>query len=390
MKLQLRQTPLLAFALLASCFSQACSGGSAEPLGGGANDSADSTSALAAAGSPDRSARGLTLLSRGLPAYSGGAPAPAAVDASYDSVWRSSGVPATLDLDLSPIPPARRQRVLLAWYNDATYGYDHSLARQPGYNNPGSYRIEAHAAAGGGSPPSSGWVTLATVSRNTKTSLQHVLDLNGYQWLRMNFSASDGSAGNSDIALNLDLYEAPGRIDDGWFFAGDSITASCMRHNDPAFGPQVRADNPPPQENAGIPGWTAADMIGPLGGWIAAFPGRYVTLNLGTNDAAGTAPAQYYRNMAQLVETVLGAGKVPVVPTIPYAHSGTHKANIPALNRKLQELYAAYPRIVPGPDLYGYFKDHPELLAADGLHPSSQGCAAYRKLWAEMARGAVY
>jgi len=367
MTLRLRHAPLLAFALLASCFGLA-----------GAGDSGT------AAAEP--SARGLSLISRGLPAYSGGAPAAAAVDASYDNAWRSSGVPATLDLDLSSLPPARRQRVLLAWYNDATYGYDHSLARQPGYNNAGSYRIEANAAAGGGSPPAGGWVTLATVNRNVKPSRQHLLDLTGYPWLRMNFSASDGSPGNADIALNLDLYDASGQIDDGWFFAGDSITANCMRHNDPAFGAQVRADNPPPQENAGMPGWTSGDMIGPLAGWMAAFPGRYVTLNLGTNDAAGTASAQYYRNMAQLVEIVLNAGKIPVVPSIPYAQSGTHKANIPALNRKIQDLYAAYPRILRGPDLYGYFQAHPDLLAPDGLHPSPQGCAAYRQLWAEMAR----
>jgi len=388
MKARLQQTPFLACALLASCFIHACSGGSgsAEGTAGSPNPGAEVPSEEA----PDISARGLTLISRGLPAYSGGATASAAVDASYDSVWRSSGVPVTLALDLSSVAPARRQRVLLAWYNDDTYGYDHKLAGQPGFNNPGSYRIEANVSAGGGSPPAGGWVTLASVSGNVKSSRQHVLNLAGYPWLRMNFTASDGSAGNTGIALNLDLYDAPGQIEDGWFFAGDSITADCMAHIDPAFGPQVRAANPPPQENAGMPHWTAGDMPDPLASWIAAFPGRYVTLNLGTNDAAENDPAQFYRDMSQLVEIVLGAGKLPVVPTIPYTRSATHTANIPTLNRKIQELYAAYPRVVPGPDLYGYFQAHQDQLGPDGLHPTAQGCAAYRRLWAEMARSAFY
>lgn len=341
----------------------------------------------------------LTLVSRGLRVLASSASEPAAdaTDADYNSEWRSAGVPATLTLDLSTLPSSARERMLLVWYNDATYGYDHALAGQAGYNNPGAYTIEGHTAVGGGAAPSSGWVVLATVSRNTKHSLQHLLELGGYSWLRLNFSAADGSRGSDDIALNLDLYSVSGSVSDGWLFAGDSITANCMGHrhqnglDSPAFGTQISADNPPPQENAGMPGWTSSDRLGDFAGWVAAFPGRYVTINLGTNDAAaGISASQFHRNLSQLVRTVLDAGKLPLLPTIPYATEATHKANIPALNSRIRDLYAAYPALVPGPDLYAYFQAHPNLIANDGVHLSDAGCVAYRQQWANTARGRVY
>jgi hypothetical protein len=61
----------------------------------------------------------------------------------------------------------------------------------------------------------------------------------------------------------------------------------------------------------------------------------------------------FYANIQQLVQTVIAAGKVPVVPTIPYSTDPKRMANIPALNDQIRALYLAYPVIVPGPDLWG-------------------------------------
>ena len=134
-------------------------------------------------------------------------PATNANDGDYNTAWRSNGVPATLALDLSGVAAAMRQSILVAWYNDDTYSYDHTLISGSGYNNPGSYTIEANAAAGGGAAPATGWVVLATVTGNHLHSYSHYLSFAGYNWIRANFSASDGSTGNSDIALNIDVYD---------------------------------------------------------------------------------------------------------------------------------------------------------------------------------------
>ncbi|MGA2191129.1 MAG: choice-of-anchor D domain-containing protein [Steroidobacteraceae bacterium] len=355
----------------------------------------------------------LPLISAGLPIYASSAQYPVsnATGGNYNQQWRSIGVPVTLSLDLSSVPAAQRQSIWLVWYNDATYSYDHPLVGDVGYDNPGAYTLAANAAPGGTAPPSTGWVQLASLPDNTLHSYSENVSFAGYNWIQYSFTASDGSPENTDIALNLDVYGSSTVISDGWFFGGDSITANCMAHNNingqdennpsgttviaaPSFGQQVNAlvgDNTPEQENGGMPGFASGDMIPYWAGWLANIPSKYVTINLGTNDAAGSIPpATYFANMATLVQAVIAAGKVPVIPTIPYSPDPTHLANTPGLNQQIQALYQAYPEIVPGPDLWTYFMNNPQYISTDNVHPNAQGCAAYRTQWAQFAAGTMY
>jgi lysophospholipase L1-like esterase len=355
----------------------------------------------------------MALISRGAPIVASTAlySATSANDGDYNTEWRSNGAPATLALDLSSVPVAQRQHIWLMWYNDGTYAYNHALINQPGYDNAGSYTIEANAAPGGGAPPATGWIALASLSGNVLHSYSHYLNFIGYNWIRGNFTASDGSVLNEDIALNLDVYSANNGVTDGWFFDGDSITANCMGHNKvlaedennpgkqitiatPSFGEQVNAivgNNTPAQENGGIPGFTSGDMIAYLAGWLQHIPSKYVTINLGTNDAANSGnAAAFYASMRQLVQAVIAAGKIPVVPTIPYSTDPARLANIPALNDQIRALYLAYPIIVAGPDLWTYFRNNPRYVSTDHLHPNAQGCVAYRTLWSQFAAKRMY
>jgi len=58
-------------------------------------------------------------------------------------------------------------------------------------------------------------VTLETVTGNVLHSRDHVLQFAGYNWIRINASASDGSPGNSDVAINMDVYDASHGVTDG-------------------------------------------------------------------------------------------------------------------------------------------------------------------------------
>jgi lysophospholipase L1-like esterase len=368
---------------------------------------------LTGTGAVQGTSSAMALISLGVPssATNTAYPATFANDSDYNTEWRSNGAPTTLALDLSGVASAQRQSVWLVWYSDDTYGYDRTLLGQTGYNNVGAYTIEANAAAGGGAAPTTGWVQLARLSANTLHSYSHNLDFAGYNWIRGNFSASDGSPGNSDIALNLDIYNSSSGVTDGWFFDGDSITANCMAHgninaedqNNPgsyiviaakSFGQQVNAivgNDTPLQENAGMPGFKSGDMTPYLAGWLKNVPSKYVTINLGTNDAAGGIdPAAFYANMQTLVQAVIAAGKVPIVPTIPYSSGPTYLANTPALNDQIRALYQAFPAIVPGPDLWTYFINNPQYISSDNVHPNAQGCAAYRTQWAQFAAHTIY
>ena len=124
---------------------------------------------------------------------------------------------------------------------------------------------------------------------------------------------------------------------------------------------------------------------------MTATPSRYVTLNLGTNDASGgTAPATFYAQMESMVKAVIAAGKVPVVPTIPWSPEPTHAANLPGLNAQIQALYANYPQVRRGPDLYAFFQMYPNYISADNVHPTAAGCAALRSQWAQFAINSIY
>ncbi len=338
------------------------------------------------------------VVSRDAPAFAsaGASSARLADDTDYSSAWRPGTTGAWLAYDLSGLPRERRGRVLLAWYAE-TDVYDHSFFGDDAPPLPVDYRVEAHPAPGGGEPPATGWVTLATVAGNTLHSRQHPLDLAGHNWVRL---AIDG-AGSAGLALNLDVHDASQGADDGWIFFGSSSNATAMDHNargPGTFAQQIAERAPgrfPPQENGGIGGTTSGDGARLLPGWLPLFPGRYVALTYGLNDANYAAPGAvdpdaFYRNYVDMVETVLAAGKVPVISTVPWARTASARANVPPLNARLGALFAAYPEIVRGPDLYGFFSTNQGLISDDDLHPSDEGMTTYRRLWAGRAVATVY
>jgi hypothetical protein len=350
------------------------------------------------AGAPGASrGRGMTLISRGVRSYASSGKASLANDSTYTTQWRSAGVPATLAYDLSTVDPSKRQSIYLVWYNDDSYGYQHT-PQEHGYNNLESYTIEANTAAGGSAPPESNWVVLDSVQNNYKLSLDHVVPFKGYNWIRINASASDGSPQNYDIALNMDVYDASNGVTDGWLFIGDSVSAGAMGHRDLSLGAdsftnQVGALSGifPAEQNGGMPAMTSSSMLGLLPSFLKTFHGKYVVLSLGPTDSAGNGPPEdFYNNMAILIKEVLAADKVPLVPTIPWLRDSNRLAHIPALNAQISKLYAKFPGLIPGPDFYSYFRDHQDLISADNLHPTAVGFSAMRSQWAALAAQSIY
>jgi lysophospholipase L1-like esterase len=338
----------------------------------------------------------MKLISRGVPAYASSGNARAANSGEYRNGWRSAGAPATLAYDLSSVPPANRKILYLVWYNEGSYPYDHGMAGGPGYDNLGSYTIEVNAAPGGGQPPSSGWQQVDSVVQNTLHSRDHLVKFTGDNWVRINATATDGTSQNYDISADVDVYDASNGVNDGWFLFGDSIVANCMGHSGNAadnFINRVGAKTGvfPAEQNAGMPFWTSADGLKHLPAMLELFHGLYVTIALGTNDAAGNAdPARFYANMEKLVELVSAAGKVPVVPTIPWSRDPVHARSIPELNAQIRKLYQKNPHVIPGADLYALFSQRQDLISPDNVHPSKEGCQAMRDQWADSAVASQY
>lgn len=336
------------------------------------------------------------VISRGCPAYSVSNPATAAAanDAYYYSFWFGTS-PEYLAYDLSAVPEDERKTVIAAWYN-TTGAYDYTVGQYTTSSNamPTDYTIEVNAAEGG-TYPEEGWVVSEEVTGNTLHSRQHVVDMEGYNWIRINITGADGKTGSS-VSINFDIHNASEEVSDSWMFYGDSITAGGMMN---CYGTgfaelvnQIDSRYFPVQENGGIGGIFSTDGRNNIDRWLDAFPGEYVSIAYGTNDAWGnqTGAQGYYENTVYMIEKVLELGKTPVLPRIPYATEAGVNTYLDDYNAMIDKIYEEYPQIVKGPDFDTYFRENPDMLSSDGVHPNEQGYAAMRQLWAETMYETVY
>jgi lysophospholipase L1-like esterase len=226
----------------------------------------------------------------------------------------------------------------------------------------------------------------------------------GYNWIRFTADKSDGTKDNEGIAINMDIYDASKGTGDDWIFIGDSITQMAMNHNtfeNPlgkgTFAELINNRNKkyfPAQENGGTGYMTSADGAKHIEKWLAIFPGKFVGLSYGTNDAWNCMdPKEFYNNYEIMVKAVLKAGKVPLIPrSIPWSSSQEKiRACGAGLDAEIQKLFKAYPAIIVGPDFREYYRKNPKMISQDGVHPSwPDGLFMYRKMWADTAIKNVY
>jgi hypothetical protein len=354
----------------------------------------------------------MPVVSRGVPAFASSGTASLANDSSYSTEWTASGT-SWLAYDLAGA--GTLGTALVAWYNNETYGYDLSYGGSAD-GIPGSYTIEVHADAGSSSPPTSGWVTAVTVSSNSYSNRMHAVNLNGQRWIR--FSATPYG---TTLKINLDVHDARGGFTDTWAFVGDSNTALYMTHaplNGQNFAERVRASRSthfPAYLDCGVPGLHAIGEGLPLVQKVLAdYPQvRYVAITLGGNDAANGLPGTYafYDAYRAMVDAVLGAGRIPVVPRTVIWHGqatanrAISDASPYSLDNQLQRLLSDYAgRVVVGPDLWSTLAGAPRngsgqpldgssntLVQADLTHVTSpQGIVLVRNLWADAMISGVY
>lgn len=350
----------------------------------------------------------MLVISRNCPVYTndnnGNAnPATNANDSDYGTLWRTQALAnisndAYLAYDLSGVPTNQRGRVVVAWYNTSVGDYDWTVKSVNPFNQPQAYTIDVNSAAGG-SLPSSGWVTLVTVTGNNYNGRQHPINLTGYNWVRINCTAINGVAPNAGCALEMDVHNCANGVQDDIIFFGDSITRGGLNvdngNGNGSVAQQINAAAPanfPLAQGAGIGGTVSADAVTNLPTWLPLFPGRFVALNYGTNDANNGVPvATFKSNMQNAINQVIAAGCIPIVPHIPWGNTANIQANGPNINAAIDQLVAANPLVIAGPDLWTFFSNNQSLIGADGIHPTSPaGYTAYRTQWINRLLATVY
>ena len=335
------------------------------------------------------------VISRNVPAYSGTNPAPATAgnDEHYFSFWQGAAPDDYLAYDLSGVPEAQRQVIDAVWYNTSAYDVIGMYVNRN--MEPSDYTIEVNAAPGG-DYPADGWEVVETVTGNTLSSRQHVVDFAGYNWIRIHVTGVD-EKDSGNCMINFDIHNVSDGVSDSWLFLGDSITAggmnNCYGTGFATYLNRLDAQYFPVQENGGIGGITSTDGVENIDRWLSTYPGKYVSIAYGTNDCWGNPNniEKYYNNTKAMIDKILEAGKIPVLPKIPGSTNDDVAPNVPLYNAKVEQLWEEYgDKLIQGPDFQAIMEEHPEYLSNDGVHPCSEGYEEMRRIWAETMYERVY
>jgi lysophospholipase L1-like esterase len=349
----------------------------------------------------------------------------ASANGDYYTPWNPGSSTGEVDYDLSAVPASQRSKVLLAWSTGDDNGYSmdtfmNGSCVAGSTSLPVNYTVDVNSATGGTNPPTTGWVTAATVTNNIFYAGQNLVNMINpstgipYNWIRMNITNS-----TNGINLNFDLANASQGVTGDFMFIGDSITTYFGGHDndDGAMGDNI-ADLVSAEsggayhiitENAGVSCTTSANWSSVYSGFsssptintvLANFPGDYVTLDLGTNDAWGGtgSPQTYYTDMQTLANDVIAAGKTPIIPDISWPNAGdgtTWDDGVKSFNNEISQLIESNPKIIAGPNMYSVLQDHSSWFIApsagvNNVHPNDEGINAYRCAWAYAITQNIY
>jgi hypothetical protein len=363
--------------------------------------------------------------------------------------------PSWVAYDLSSVSAVKNgslSRLLSTWLDGDNYNYDFAQDNTGDAGTMRDYTIDvACQDLSNASPPTTGWVSKATVSGNTLRSRSNVIDMTdsggtachgNYNWIRIN--ASRGNTWNN-FQMKWDLWDASQSFDDSWMFYGDSITnvwkpdVQNQWGTEGTFAQQIHDWNSslwPSFENGATGGKTAIQYVQSLtahdgglypGGdstpWLPKTPAHFMVFALGTNDCNGAdGPSGLQTSLNQLVDAALtdptwGANRVVILPHVqasPNLRSGTNtvlmwngssivptsvtgNGNGPLCNQAIDQVVSAKQaqygaaRVLAGPDLWAA-----TIVATshwgDGLHPfgDAQGIGLYSDAWIQWAETHVY
>jgi len=169
---------------------------------------------------------------------------------------------------------------------------------------------------------------------------------------------------------------------------GDSITAQAFV---PAVTPSfadvslgLRPDRLTTVVNWGASGYSTSIAIKIMGNIVRDHPeAGIVGIAFGTNDAYNNSisAATYEANLSAMVDTAKAAGKIVMIPTIPYSPKA-ELSGLPAFNAAIANVIAAK-NCLAGPDLYQWFLSNPSEIGPDSIHPNATGQASINRLWAQ-------
>jgi lysophospholipase L1-like esterase len=274
----------------------------------------------------------------------------------------------------------RYRKLLLTWTSSHNHDYFEQF-----YGAPRDYRLETSADSTDGEDGH--WALVAEVKDNPTRSRAHVVPFEGQRWVRMVVTRMPEKLNPWGLFLDeIELHDLSAGGNDIWVFLGDSISAGVFDRADerrPSFAESVAALHPgftPAMINAGLPrlrSWEAIDRVDLV---LALNPeATVVAITLGTNDGDVD---KLRAALGGIIDKVQAAGKIPLLARIPYQTK--HDQDYVAVKNQVLDQLIRQRGLIPGPDLYGWFKARPDRLH-DGLHPDGPGSVDMSREFARAA-----
>ena len=322
------------------------------------------------------------LVSGGLPAHTGATTTDYLTD-GYLTNWKSSSA-KEIALNVGEGP----QKLLInwesfgdcAWATDFTSGCGHSGVALS------NFKILTSANSTDGTDGD--WEVAATIQNNPVMARGVTIDFAGKSWFKF---ASEGDVGK---ILEIEAFDMSAGGTDTWFFMGTSISQMGIKQQDTdsTTAQLIHAKFPeytPAMLRGGIGCINSTEVVEHLNEYLEyAGNVKFWAIEMGTNDAWGGGDWNlntYVSNMQTIIDSTKAHGITPVIARIIATDSAKAGWQInPAFLEAIDKLVEDND-LPQGPDFYSYFKEHPELLASDGVHPNAEtkGGQAMHHLWAE-------
>lgn len=323
------------------------------------------------------------IISHGKPAYTSSGRAPELVDGRFKISPRKVSDGSWIAINLGCGPSS----IFFSWNNPA-YSWSDSLAADKSCKNniavPGDYDLLTSANSSNGSDGS--WETVLRVRANVVSARGHLIDFTGMSWVKMSIISGGG------MLDEVEMFDASKGLADSWFFCGTSISANAFKGTPPEqnFADLIAAAHSgyhPAMIRGGIGCIYASSVAADISRYLAMTRGvHYWAIELGTNEAwYGTDSnlPPFISAMEIIIDSCKAAGIEPIIARTIATDSAKAKWQVsPHFLAAVDSLVFAN-RLIAGPDLYAWFRDHPSSLNSDGVHPNAQGAADIQNLWAQ-------
>lgn len=324
------------------------------------------------------------LVSAGLPAYADGKTTDYLTD-GFLTNWKYS---TAKDIAFNVGEGPQKLRINWESFGDCAWATD--FTKNCGHSGKPLANFKIMTSANSTDGVDGDWAEAASVKDNPVMARGVDIDFAGKSWFRI---VGDGDVGQ---ILEVEAFDMTAGGTDTWFFMGTSISQMGIKQQDTdsTTAQLIHARFPeytPAMLRGGIGCINSTEVVEHLSEYLKyAGNVRFWAIEMGTNDAWGGGDWNldtFVKNMQTIVDSAKVHGITPVIARIiatnPEKMGEKWQVN-PKFLDAIDEL-AKKNELPAGPDFYGYFLEHPELLGDDGVHPNGNtggGKAMYR-LWAE-------